>query len=995
MSDLLQGHALVIGINEYRGTISSLQSAVKDASAISVALQEHHDYQVTCLLDEQASAEAIYEHIEKHLPQTLHEESAFLLYFAGHGVARGDGSEGPKGFLLPQDATPGEQESWVSMERIRKALEAYKNRHMLIILDCCFAGSFRWTSTRDVFIEEPLYESQYQRFLRGQAWQVLTSASHDEKAMDVAPGRDNTRDAEHFEGHSPFAAALLSGLSGEADSAQGSHQPDGVITATELYQYAFSELVPPDARSNQTPGIWPLRPDNEGQYIFRNPKHPKNTIPDPPLDDSNNPWLGLSSYNAENAALLFGREKVIDDIIEQLQTPESHDFIAVVGASGTGKSSVVKAGVLPKLQNAGWTIIRSNRLSEVPMVSLDAAMKEIHSNAKDGNTLLYIDQFEELYTLCTDATLQSEYLARLRQLIEDNNHFYIMITLRSDFEPRLASSESMGELWQNNRFLVPAFSSEDFRQCIEGPARVRALYFEDEALVAEIIEEVMAMPGALPLLSFALSEMYRSAQIRRRESGANDRALLREDYQRIGGVVGSLHGRASDLFDKADTLTQSTIKRVFLRMMSQDGARLARRRIQLKELQYSDPQEQKRVDKVLENYVNARLLVVDNDSIEPAHDTLVMAWTKLLEWLSESGPQVLLRSLWRSASDWQNSKQQKGLTWHDDPRLAQALSKINENELNSLEKSFVLASEKLRKSGRRRKYIISFVIVLALAIVGLIAYDKSVQADIKEQEAKLQTAENELLQKEAQFLEEEAAFQAEEATFHADQARLARETRDQVYLDILQRGNFFSLSDMLGTESQGGVVATDEQWRPLVTVPNEGTFVAARVYGEGRIMASGHENLLTYFDENGESIFLELALYWLMADLGNTVYFTHGHLETLPRYNPNGYQTIRDVLSRSEYDLSIENLPFEEAVANAAVVIIANAWTDFSEDEKAVIKAYVENGGGLLVAGLGWSWKTYGPHDFKDQNEAMPLYPMNKLMEDFGLIWTDQPFWSR
>jgi hypothetical protein len=993
MSELLKGYALVIGINDYRGTISSLQSAVKDASAISAALEEHHGYQVTCLLDEQASADAIYEHIEKTLPAVMKEDNAFLLYFAGHGVARGDGSEGPKGFLLPQDATPGELESWVAMERIRKALESYLNRHILIVLDCCFAGSFRWTATRDMFIEQPLYESQYQRYLNGRAWQVLTSASHDEKAMDVAPGRDNTRDCNQFEGHSPFAAALLSGLAGNADSAQGNHEPDGVITATELYQFAFNELVPMDATSKQTPGIWPLRPDNEGQYIFRNPMHPKKTIPDPPLDDSANPWLGLNSYNAENSSLFFGREDVIAEIIEKLLRADGKDFIAVVGASGTGKSSVAKAGVLPRLQARGWAVVRSERLGATPMQSLDVALAELQDTATYSNKLLFIDQFEELYTLCTDPQLRTDYLARLRQLIDDKNQVYIMITLRSDFESRLVNSEAMGDLWSENRYLVPVFSSEDFRECIEGPARVKALFLEDEELIGDLIDEVMAMPGALPMLSFALSQMYRCALLRRRETGANDRALLRVDYQEIGGVVGSLHKRATALFDAADQTTQRTIKRVFLRMLTQDGARLARRRIQLAELQYSDKNEQERVDKVIEDYVSARLLVIGNEDIEPAHDTLVLAWELLLDWLSESGSQSLLRDIWRSGSVWRDSSEDKGLTWHDDPRLPLALTKGE--ELNALEQRFVSASDKRRKALRNRVFAIATTVVLTLSTVGLIAYQKNLEAGVNAQKSILALEEAKFQTQRAEFADEEAEFQAEEAEFQADQARLARETRDQIYLDILQRGNFFRLADLIGSDSQGGVVIVDERWHKLVTVPQEGTFVAAGVFGQGRIMAAGHENLLTYIDKNGESLFLELALNWLIADYDPTVYFTKGHLETLPRYNPSGYNKIRDGLTAAGYDLTVENLPFEQAIQNAGVVVVGNAWSDLSEVEIALIKQHVEAGGGLLVAGLGWSWRDYGPHTLKNQPQAIDIYPMNKLMKDFGLRWSDVPFWSR
>ncbi len=964
MSELLKGHALVIGINEYQGAISSLQSAVKDAQAISDALTKHHDYQVTCLLDDDATADAIYHALEHDFQKVLNKDSAFLFYFAGHGVARGDGSEGPKGYLLPKNASESDPESWVSMERLRKALDAYNNRHMLVVLDCCFAGSFRWTSTREVFFERPLYESQYQRFLRGQAWQVLTSASHDEKAMDVAPGKDNTRDMCNAQGHSPFAAALLAGLSGDADSAQGKHEPDGVITATELYQFAYNELVPADARSHQTPGIWPLRPDNEGQYVFKNPKHPKNTLPDPPLDDAHNPWVGLTSYDIKDAPIFFGREDVINEITRQLESHNQSDFIAIVGASGTGKSSVVKAGVLPHLKTNGCEVFQAEKFSASPLTSLETALAQIKTRTEvtksDNKSLLFIDQFEELFTLCHDENLREQYLAKLKQIIEADNQIYVMVTLRSDFEPRLTSCQTFGTMWKDHKYQIPAFSSEDFKQCIEGPAGTKAIFYENEELIADILDDVMAMPGALPLLSFSLSEMYRAAQLRRRDTGANDRAITRVDYDAVGGVVGALHRRASELFDNADEQTQATIKRVFLRMLSQDGARIARRRIQRKELQYADKNEQIRVEKVIDDYVNARLLVIDNDSIEPAHDTLLVAWKKLLNWLSESGPQVLLRALWRSALDWKTTNNDKGLLWHDDPRLAQALAKIKDNELNALEQRFVYASEKRRKFVRRAMFALSIMVIAGIAFAWLTISKGQIERELVEEEA-----------------------------------RIARETRDQAFLEILQRGNFFRLVDMLGRNSQGGVVEVDNNWWELVTVPEQGVFVAGRVYGEGRVLAVGHENFLTYVDQNDESLFLELSVYWLIGNEAPRVFFTNDNLETLPRYNREGYASVRNAMIDAEFDLSIEELPFAQAISAASLIIVPNAWADFTNQEVAMIKEHVVSGGGLLVAGLGWSWRDFGPHGLENKDEAIAIYPMNKLMADFGVQWSDKPFWVR
>ncbi len=681
-------HAAVIGINAYGRGLAPLKTAVADARAFADVLARDHRYASPhLLLDGEATGTAILRLLEETLPAAVEAESAVVLYYAGHGQALSDGQEGPKGFLLPQDAQRGDMSTWLSMERVRKALSHLPCRHLLVVLDCCFAGSFRWATSRSsVPMFLPLYDSQYARFLAGTAWQVLTSASHQEPAKDELPGCRNTRDGEASNGHSPFAAALFKGLAGEADSSRGSHEPDGVITATELHQFIYEEMVPPGTRSRQTPGLWPLKPENKGEFLFLVPGRERKTQPDPPLNDAHNPWLGLQAYGRKDAPLFFGRERVVAEILGRIRDPARPPLLAVVGASGTGKSSVVRAGVLPRLEatpggqaqrSGAWTVARLPRLQSDPRPQLDEALQKLAKTPTGQRKLLFIDQFEELYTQCPDGEIRADFLRRLRKLMDSEDPLKVVLTLRSDFEPRLAASEELGELLAPARYPVPAMTSEELREVIEEPAKLKALYFEPAALVGELVDEVMAMPGGLPLLSFALSEMYRQAQLRRRETGALDRDLTRADYKAAGGVVGALHRRANELYEAAaaDPPRRETIRRLFLRLVSQEGGRLARRRVEKRELEYADPDEQERVRQVLDEYVAARLLVADGGYVEPAHDTLVLAWEKLLGWLTESGSQELLRQLWGAASAWEaarrdgSEKKARGLLWNQDPRL--------------------------------------------------------------------------------------------------------------------------------------------------------------------------------------------------------------------------------------------------------------------------------------------------------------------------------------
>ncbi len=727
----LKRHALLVGINDYRTGIAPLGNAANDARAVSALLAREHGYEVRCLVDGEATAEALLGGLAS-AADSLGEADGFLFYFAGHGVALGDGSDGPQGYLLAADAQAGDESTWLSMDSLRRVIERLKCRHLLVVLDCCFAGSFRWSSSRDaVLVGHPLYDSQFARYLDGEAWHALTSASHEQRAADALPGRRNTRDAGAQGDHSPFASALLRGLAGDADTTRARHPPDGVITATELYQYLFEELVPADAPSRQTPGLWPLRPGNAGEYIFFNPAAPLNTLPDPPLDDEHNPWVGLRAYAAADAGMFFGRRRVVDALLARVRGIGATSLLVVVGASGTGKSSVVKAGLLPRLAagidgGSPWTIVEAPRLRADPMVQLAQATQQLPARHDGGRTVLLFDQFEELYTQCRDASLRERFLLALRALVERTDGPLVVLTLRSDFEPRLAACVHFASLLPGARYLVPTFDRDEMAEVIEAPLRARALYFDPPGLADTLLGEVAAMPAALPMLSFALAEMYRHAQLRRQQGGELDRALTAADYAAIGGVVGALHQSASSLHAKATPETQRSIERVFLRMVSQEGARLSRRRVSLAELDYADPAEQARVDDVVARYVEARLLVVDEQYIEPAHDALVHAWEQLQEWLSSSTHEPLLRALWRAARDWDAGQRSTGLLWSDDPRLPQALALPEET--NRLEREFARASERRRRSRRRRLIAVTAATMLVLVLAALFSLERAGEA---------------------------------------------------------------------------------------------------------------------------------------------------------------------------------------------------------------------------------------------------------------------------
>ena len=701
MSYFKRNIAIIIGINNYQSGIPTLKTATNDAEKIARVLEDQHGYKVWELLDEKATLADCLRMLEEFLPKQIKENDRLIFYFAGHGIAL-NGDDGPEGFLIPQDARLGNTSSYLPMVRLQKALEKMPCRHFLTILDCCFAGAFRWSSTRKLMVvPDVIHRQHYDRFLESAAWQVITSASHNQTASDSLALSDQNHRGITSENHSPFAAALIEALQGAADSSppgkNGSPPGDGVITASELYLYLRDrvELATQTSGIIQTPGLYPLKKHDRGEYVFHSPGKKLNLSTAPPLDESQNPYLGLKSFDGEHSQLFFGRQDLTKTLY---QFCDRNPLTVVLGASGTGKSSLVKAGLIPYIQQlesvaGNWQILPTMRPGESAFKALNKILTEYQSSGssilsrnsleqtkilsggieyiltKNPQTklLLVIDQTEELITLCQDSSEKDNFLSLLNQWLQKYpQQFRVVLTLRSDFEPQFRNL-ALKSAWLKARFIVPAMTREELREAIEKPAASRVMYFEPYSLVDRLINEVAQMPGALPLLSFALSELYLKYLQKFRAGIRDKRAITQEDYHEIGGVTQSLTQRADREYNKLverDTAYAETIRYVMLRTIAVGGGELARRRVPLSELRYPSPEDE-RVKEIIKKFTAARLLVEGQDTemnpyVEPAHDALVRGWQKLLKWKQEEEESLLIqRRLTPVAQEWKNLEHRK------------------------------------------------------------------------------------------------------------------------------------------------------------------------------------------------------------------------------------------------------------------------------------------------------------------------------------------------
>ncbi len=447
-----------------------------------------------------------------------------------------------------------------------------------------------------------------------------------------------------------------------------------------------------------------------------------------------NPYKGLHPFAEADAAEFFGRGATTARLVE---AATSSAFLAVVGPSGSGKSSVVRAGLIPALRQRGeWVATMmpgphpfdelENALLRLAPASVTSLLAQLAADERglvraakrilpddDTNLVLVIDQLEELFTLAHADERTAFCDALVAAAADPRSRVRTVTTLRADFYDRPLAIPGLGELVRDHTLALTPLDADELEQAITGPADRVGVPVEP-TLIAALVADATANPASLPLLQYTLTELYD-----RRDGGS----LTLAAYRELGGLAGSVSGRADAICDEIGDL--DAVRLLFERLVTPgEGAEDTRRRARTTELRGVP-------SAVVGAFGDARLLAFDHDpvtrepTVEVAHEALIRSWPLLREWLNEDRESlVVVRHLTDAADAWDARGREPGDLYRG-ARLAAAIDLVNAKpeQLSPVEAEFVAASHDAAQADDRRRRrnarrLRTLTVGLAITLVG-------------------------------------------------------------------------------------------------------------------------------------------------------------------------------------------------------------------------------------------------------------------------------------
>lgn len=484
-----------------------------------------------------------------------------------------------------------------------------------------------------------------------------------------------------------------------------------------------------------------------------------------------NPYLGLGPFQEKDADRFFGREKLTEQLwkkFRDLNEPSVSGepiirLLPIIGPSGSGKSSLARAGLIPELARQPLPGLDSARIAVLtpgthPLEALAGVMARIATNdaspvkktgeffevlnkkykeehydgllrianllpsIENSSLVVMVDQFEEVYSLCEDKDERQVFIENLLHTACDRSgRVSVILTLRSDFLGETQSNEKLNIAIARQGEIVPAMSEAELRNAISKPA-ANAGHPLDEYTIDQLISQTKGREGALPLLQFALTRIW---------EGLAEGIEPAQSLRNIGGVGGALAGEAERLYDKLKDDQKNTARRAFMAMVQLgEGTRDTRRRVRIADLTVpgEDSEQVRRVLNIFSRRAT-RLITLSSDeagiqTAEVSHEALLEHWHALNTWLDNSRDDLRFqRRMDEATRHWENKGRPEGLIWR--PPDLDLLDKFHQRkraEMNQLQIEFFEASlgaekERAREKEKQQKRVRNFAIVLAVLLL--------------------------------------------------------------------------------------------------------------------------------------------------------------------------------------------------------------------------------------------------------------------------------------
>lgn len=748
-------NALIVGINAYE-QLPSLRSPAQDAEAIAQVLQAYGECSVTRLpevidvgqpkvgLKTKVSFQDLKTAlIQLFKPKGVNVPQTAIFFFSGHGIQDDSGIQ--EGFLATSDVDPSRGSYGLSLSWLRRLLQESPVRQKVIWLDCCNSGEF--LNFREA---DPGATAGTDRLF-------MTASREYQSAFESLDSP-----------YSIFTQALLKGLNPE-------RLESGVIT-----NYALTDWMSNSLKGEIQQPLF----DNSGSEIILTRAN-RAVIPvaeiQPSVEKGVCPYKGLSYFDAneEDPKYFYGRTELTDQLLDRVR---QDNFLAIVGASGSGKSSVLRAGLLHQFQlgrklsdsdrweihvlvpgkhplqslalgfvapNASGTE-RAKQLADAEELIGKGAtgLRQLVQASPASRVILVIDQFEESFTLCQDNTERQQFFQCLLEgLAQTEAKLCLILAMRADFFGKCLEQDYSGlaKQIQANLVAVTPMNREELRQAIVEPAKKTGLKVEPE-LVQEMLTDVEGAPGSLPLLQYTLTELWKHDK---------DGCLDLKTYSQLGGVMGTLQKRATEVYEQFPAEQKPVVKHLFLALTQLgEGTEDTRRRVLKPDLvskQYSETL----IELVIQRLADEKL-VVTNELVEKgkingrvsivdiSHEALIRHWALLRQWIEENRDTLRQkRRIEAAAEEWRDQGKSKdyllqGKLLLDAQTFQQTYSQLF--PLSSLAEQFIQSSIRQRQSNRLKFTGFALLPAIALGALPLLMVMIKMQNQIREVENAQQQA---------------------------------------------------------------------------------------------------------------------------------------------------------------------------------------------------------------------------------------------------------------